>query len=120
MNFDQDFFQVSKLSEDQKKRSSPEMEHFFPPNSGEDQKKNWIKVQTCAQMHTWVKLLEGMQMKIILKLLGGIKSNYWGRYIPPSSPGFGTMCPVIGMKQYLKTLVSICKQHICKQSAKFS
>ena len=30
MNLDQDFFQVSKLSEDQKKRSSPEMEHFFP------------------------------------------------------------------------------------------
>ena len=29
MNLDQDFFQVSKLSEDQKKRSSPEMEHFF-------------------------------------------------------------------------------------------
>ena len=29
MNLDQDFFQVSKLSEDQKRRSSPEMEHFF-------------------------------------------------------------------------------------------
>ena len=30
MNLDQDFFQVSKLSEDQKKKtSSPEMEHFF-------------------------------------------------------------------------------------------
>ena len=40
MNLDQDFFQVSKLSEHQKKkRSSPEMEHFFSPNSGEDQKK---------------------------------------------------------------------------------
>ena len=39
MNLDQDFFQVSKLSEDQKKRSSPEMEHFFSQNSGEEQKK---------------------------------------------------------------------------------
>ena len=31
MNLDHDFFQVSKLSEDQKKkkRSSPKMEHFF-------------------------------------------------------------------------------------------
>ena len=29
MNLDQDFFQVSKLSEDQKKRSLPKMEHFF-------------------------------------------------------------------------------------------
>ena len=39
MNFDHDFVQVSKLSEDQKKkRSSPKMEHFSP-NSGEDQKK---------------------------------------------------------------------------------
>ena len=27
---DHDFFQLSKLSEDQKKRSSPKMEHFFP------------------------------------------------------------------------------------------
>ena len=39
MNLDQDFFQVSKLSKDPKKRSSPDMEHFFSPNSGEDQKK---------------------------------------------------------------------------------
>ena len=34
MNLDHDFVQVSKLSEDQKKkRFSPEMEHFFSPNS---------------------------------------------------------------------------------------
>ena len=41
MNLNQDFFQVNKLSEDQKKRrrSSQEMEHFFSPSSGEDQKK---------------------------------------------------------------------------------
>ena len=36
MNLDQDFFQVSKLSKDQKKRSSPEMENFFSPNSSTD------------------------------------------------------------------------------------
>ena len=30
MNLDQDFFQVSKLSEDQKK-SWPEIEHYFSP-----------------------------------------------------------------------------------------
>ena len=40
MNLDQDFFQESKLSEDQQKRSSPEIKPFFSPNSGEDQKKN--------------------------------------------------------------------------------
>ena len=72
MNLDQDFFHVSQFIEDPKKRSSPEIEHFFPP----------IQVQTCAQMHTRVKLLEGMQMKTILKLLGGIQSNYWGEIYP--------------------------------------
>ena len=30
MNLDHDFFQVSKLSVDQKKRSSPKLEEFFP------------------------------------------------------------------------------------------
>ena len=39
MNLDHHFFQVSKLSEEQNNRSSPKMEHFFTPNSGEDQKK---------------------------------------------------------------------------------
>ena len=85
MNLDHDFFQVSKLSEDQKKglhqkwnsffpqiqvktkkRSSLKMELFFSPNSGEDQKK--IQEDACAHMHTRVKLLEGMQIKTILKL----------------------------------------------------
>ena len=36
MNLDHDFFQVSKLSEEQKKRSSPKMEHFFSPKSSGD------------------------------------------------------------------------------------
>ena len=74
MNLDQDFFQVSKLSEDQKKRSSPEAKRFFSPNSGEIKTKKRsspeikhlfprIKAETCAQMHNRVKLLgEGMQM----------------------------------------------------------
>ena len=39
MNLDHDLFQVSKLSEDQKKRSSPEIEEFFFPKSREDHKK---------------------------------------------------------------------------------
>ena len=44
MNLDHDFFffQVSKLSEDQKKMSSPKVEHFFSPNSGEDQYKKKV------------------------------------------------------------------------------
>ena len=52
MNLDHDFVQVSKLSKDPKKRSSPKVEHFFSRNQ-ED---------TYAQMHTRVKLLRGMQM----------------------------------------------------------
>ena len=40
MNLYHDFFQVSKLSEDKKKkRSLPKVEDFFSPNSGEDQNK---------------------------------------------------------------------------------
>ena len=76
-----------------KTKKSPEMEHFFSPNSNEDQKKrsspkmehffSRIHAETCAQMHTEVKLLEGMQMNTILKLLGGILSNYWGDISPP-------------------------------------
>ena len=77
MNLDHNFFSDEQIKwrpqKKKKKRSSPEMEHFFPP----------IQVEPCAQMHTRVKLLEGMQMKTILKLFGGIQSNYWGEYIPP-------------------------------------
>ena len=58
--------------EDQKKRSSPKMEHFFP----------WIQVDTYAQMHTRVKLLGGMQMYTILKLLGGTVKLLGGIYPP--------------------------------------
>ena len=88
---------MSKLSEDHRKRSSSEMEHFFSQIQVQTKKKDlhqkWntfflrIEVQICAQIHTRVKLLEGMQMKTILKLLGGIQSNYWE---DTSSPGFGT------------------------------
>ena len=97
MNLDQDFFQVSKLSEDQKKGLHQKWNTtFFSLNSSEDQKKKRfslemehfflrIQVQTCAQMHTRVKLLEGMQMKTILKLLGGYSQIIWGIY-PPIPP----------------------------------
>ena len=76
MNLDHDFFQVSKLSEDQK------MEHFFSPTSGEDQKKKvFIKngtlffpgfrsrpaLRCTPESNYW----GGMLMKTILKLLGG-------------------------------------------------
>ena len=71
MNLDHDFVQVSKLNEDQKKIFTKNGT-LFSPNSGEDQKKRSspemeqffprIQVDTYAQMHTKVKLLGGMQM----------------------------------------------------------
>ena len=59
------------------------MEHFFSPNSGEDQKKRRsspkmehfffrIQVDTYAQMYTKVKLLGGCRCRPY--------SNYWGGY----------------------------------------
>ena len=77
MKLDHDFVQVSKFSEDQKKRSSPKLEHFFPQ----------IQVDTYAQMHSRVKLLGGDADIDHTKLLGGIQSNYWGDVSPPD---FGT------------------------------
>ena len=43
MNLDHDLFQVSKLSEDQKKSSSPNIEELFSRNLSKDQKKVFTK-----------------------------------------------------------------------------
>ena len=48
MNLDHDFVQVSKLSEDQKRKVFNKTETLFPPNSGEDQKKK--KEKTSPKM----------------------------------------------------------------------
>ena len=53
MNLDQDLFQVSKLSEDQKKRSSPKIEEFFSRNHVKTTKK--VITSSSAQMQTTVK-----------------------------------------------------------------
>ena len=82
MNLDQDFVQVWKFSEDQKKkckwntffpkfrwrpkkRSSSKIEHFFFPNSGEDQKKVFIKNRTLFFPNSGEdqKKKEGLQTK---------------------------------------------------------
>ena len=88
MNLDQDIFQVSKLSEDQKlKKKFPQIQVKIK-KKGLHQKRNTffpqIQVETCAWMHNGVELLEGMQMKTILKLLG--------RYILPIPPWFRQLC----------------------------
>ena len=67
MNFDQDFFQVSKLSEDlKKKRSSPEMEHFFSPNSCTDLRSDAHQSQ----------IIGGDAGEDHSQIVGGIQSNY--------------------------------------------
>ena len=107
MNLDHDFFQVSKLSEDQKKvftkygtlffpisgehqkkRSSPKMELFFSPNSGEDQKKEKKFTPKISPNSTGGLRSHALQSQIIggdadkdhTQIIGGIN--------PPSPPGF--------------------------------
>ena len=80
MNLGHDFVQVSKLSEDQKKKVFTKNGTLFSPNSDEDQKKRglhqkWntffprIQVDTYAQMHTRVKLLEAGWFMIFYKMI---------------------------------------------------
>ena len=107
MNLDHDFVQVSKLGEDPKKRSLPKTEHFFSPNSGEDQKKR-KKSSSPKKEHFFPPNSSGhlrsdaYQSQIIgegadvhrtvLKLLGGYSQIIGEIYPPPPPPppGFGT------------------------------
>ena len=105
MNLEHGFVQVSKLSEDPKKGPKQKW-NTFSPNLGEDQKKKKerkglhqkrntffprIQVDAYAQKHTRVKLLGGCRCtQYGTQTTGGIQPNYWGRYIPPSPPGFRT------------------------------
>ena len=74
MNLDQDFFQISKFSEDQKKRFSPEMEHFFSPNSSRDLRADAQQSQIIGrdadEDHT--------------QIVGGYTVKLLGECIPPS------------------------------------
>ena len=103
MNLDHDFVQVSKLSEDPKKMSSPKMEHFFPQIQVKTKKKRKkdlhqkrntffprIQVDAYAQMHTRVKLFGRMHITIEYSNYWGDTAKLLGEYIPPSFPGFGT------------------------------
>ena len=68
----------SPNSGEDKKRSLPEMEHFFPR----------IQVDTYPQMHTRVKLLGDADVDHT-QTIGGDTVKLLGGYIP-SPPGFGT------------------------------
>ena len=84
MNLDHDFFQMSKLSEDQKKglhqkwntfpkpqgtlkkRSLPEMEHLFSPNSSRDLRSDAHQSQ----------IIGGNADEYHTQIVGGIQSSY--------------------------------------------
>ena len=93
MNLDHDFVQVSKLSEDQKKRSSPKMEHFFSPSSSghlrSDAHQSQIIGRDADVYHT--------------QTIGGDTAKLLGDISPP--PGFG-----IPAKQFVEMLLLQNKQ----------
>ena len=101
MKLEHYFFCVSKLSEGQRKRSSPKIEEFLFPKLSEDKKKKkrrkglhrhlkrFLSTKSSEDQKK-VQKSSSAQMQTIVKLLGGMKSNYWRRYIPPISPGCGT------------------------------
>ena len=112
MNLDHDFVQVSKLSEDSKKKmSSPKMEHFFPQIQVKIKKKvlhqkwntffpdfKWTPTLTCTpESNYW----GGCRCRPYSNYWGRIQSNYWGDI--PSPPGFGTPeyhhCQVLELRQ---------------------
>ena len=69
MNVDHEFFQVSKLSEDQKKRSSPKIEQFFPRIQVKTKKK---------KVFTKNGTLSFPEFKWRPSLRRKPESNYWG------------------------------------------
>ena len=77
----------SQIQVKTKKRSSLKIEHFFYPNSGEDQKK---KKRSLSKIQRFFPQFLLRCTVHPFKLLGGIQPNYWGEYIPPSPPCFGT------------------------------
>ena len=75
IEFDHDFFYVSKLSEDQKKSLHQKLKSFCPRNHVKTKKgPNIIQRSDADHSH----------------IIGGMQSNYCGECIPPPPPGFGT------------------------------
>ena len=85
MNFDPDFFQVSKLSEDQnKKKVFNEMKHFFSSNSGEDQIKKKVFTRHGTLFFSEFKYRSALrctpELNYWRECKGRPYSNYWGLY----------------------------------------
>ena len=82
MNLDHNFFWVSKLSEEQKKRSSPTMEHFFSPNLSGDLRSDAHQSQ----------IIGGDADVDHTQIIGGDNVKLLGRIYPPIPPGFRHPC----------------------------
>ena len=70
MNLDQDFFQVTKLSED-KKNVFTRNGTLFSPNSSTD-------LRSYAHQNQIIKIIGGDAGEDHTQIVGGIQSNYWG------------------------------------------
>ena len=83
MNLEHDFVQVSKLSEDQTKRSSPKMEHLFSPNSSGNLRSDARQRQIIGGADADVDHTQ---------IIGGDAVNFWGD-IPPYTRVSATLIP---------------------------
>ena len=79
MNLDHNFFQVSKLSEEQRKVFA-KTGALFSPNSNGDLRSDAHQSQSIG----WDADVDHTQ------IIGGDTVKLLGEYIPPSPPGFGT------------------------------
>ena len=87
MNLDHDFVQVSKLSEDQKKKVLTKKGTLFPPEF------KWIHTLRCIpESNYW----GGCRCTpYSAQSTGGIQPNYWWGYIP-----LRVLAPLLAMKGY--------------------
>ena len=107
MNLDQDFFQVSKLSEDQKKKKVfTRNGTLFSPNSGKDQKKKKRKVfnkngtlflstDLLSDAHQ-SQIIGGDVVKDHTQIVGGYTVKLLGGIIPPIPPPPLVSAPLVG------------------------
>ena len=92
MKLDHDFFQVSKLSEDQKKGILAKNWRVFSLNLSEDQSTDPNIIQRSDADQS--QIIWGDADVDHSQIIGGMQSNYWGGYIPlsPPPPGFRHPC----------------------------
>ena len=119
MNLDHNFFQVSKLSEDQKKGVRHIWKTFFLQIQVKTKKKglhqNWktfsprIQMKTSAQMQAKVELL-GDTVVDHTQIIGKDKIKLLGGIYPPIPPGFRHPCLQHLLKHKFRERGLICQK----------